>query len=335
MKVALHFSTPFSLVHGGAQVQIEQTKAALEAIGVDIEYLRWWDASQKCDLIHSFERLTPGFISFAQKKGVKVLIAPLLTGLGSRPRHILFVQRFVTSLGRKILPGMLKAPFGWDSFSHADGCVALTPWEAHLMRYVFKAPSERVHVVPNGVEEAFFKAAPTPRGQWLVCTATITERKRVLELAKAAISAQTPVWIVGKPYSDSDPYAQRFVALARAYPKIIRYDGPVQDRNQMAEVYREARGFVLLSTMESLSLSALEAAACECPLLLSDLPWARTTFGENSTYCPMASAGSTGKVLRQFYDAAPGLPPPPKPLTWIEVALQFKKVYERLLSTSR
>ena len=59
--------------------------------------------------------------------------------------------------------------------------------------------------------------------------------------------------------------------------------------------YREARGFVLLSAMESLSLSALEAAACECPLFLSDLPWARsscTTSRARPTWCLPASQPS-------------------------------------------
>ena len=203
------------------------------------------------------------------------------------------------------------------------------------MQEMFGAPTARTHVVPNGVEDAFLRAEPRARGSWLVCTATITERKRVLELAQAAVLAQTPVWILGKPYSNSDPYAVRFEQLAREQPRWIRFEGPVQDRARLAEIYREARGFVLLSTMESLSLSALEAAACECPLLLTDLPWARTVFGDGATYCPIGSTAQTAASLRQFHDQAPGLPPPPKPLSWREVAAQFKNLYECLFSTSR
>jgi glycosyltransferase involved in cell wall biosynthesis len=116
----------------------------------------------------------------------------------------------------------------------------------------------------------------------------------------------------------------------------LRYEGPIQDRAKLARVYREARGFVLLSAMESLSLSALEAAACECPLLLSRLPWATTVFRESACYCPItSSAGRTAGYLRQFYDAAPVRKPPPRPLTWLEVGQQLKRLYETLLSTSR
>jgi glycosyltransferase involved in cell wall biosynthesis len=201
---------------------------------------------------------------------------------------------------------------------------------------LFGAPPERVHVVPNGVEEIFLQSRPVARGPWLVCTATITERKRVCELAEAAVRAQTKLWVVGRAYADSDPYAKRFFQLAEQQPELIRFEGAIGDRARMAAVYREARGFVLLSTMESLSLSALEGAACECPLLLSDLPWARTVFGESVSYCPITpDTAKTAAVLRRFYDAAPTLRPPPRPLTWAEVAQQLKQLYETLLKTSR
>jgi glycosyltransferase involved in cell wall biosynthesis len=113
----------------------------------------------------------------------------------------------------------------------------------------------------------------------------------------------------------------------------LRHEGPIQAREKLVRMYREARGFVLLSAMESLSLSALEAAACGCPLLLSRLPWATTFFRESACYCPVTSpATRTATFLRQFYDAAPGLKPPPQPRTWLEVGQQLKRLYEMLLS---
>src|SRR5204862_4268910 len=131
--------------------------------------------------------------------------------------------------------------------------------------------------------------------------------------------ARTPLWIIGKPYAATDPYAQHFFSLAKSAPKLIRYEGAIDDRAGLAEIYRQARGFVLLSTMESLSLSALEAAACECPLLLSALPWARTVFGANASYCDAnAPIGRRSQILQEFYRKAPTLPLAPKPLSWIE-----------------
>jgi glycosyltransferase involved in cell wall biosynthesis len=335
MRIILDHPNPFLLSHGGFQIQIEQTFNALREIGVAVEYLRWWDDRQPADIIHYFGLPSPPYVNLARKKGVRVVLSQLLTGLGSRSPRVLPFQKAIVTLARKTLPNVITSRFSWEVFEKVDASVALTDWEAHLMRYMFGATKEKVHVIGNGVENVFLQSGPATRGQWLVCTATITERKRILELAQAAITAKTPLWVIGKPYSDSESYAQRFFTLARENPQIIRYKGAVSDRAQLAHIYREARGFVLLSTMESLSLSALEGAACECRLLLSDLPWARTTFKEHASYCPIAAPSITAPHLRRFYDAAPTLKPPPKPPTWIEIAGQLKALYERVLNTSR
>ena len=257
MKVLLNCNLPFSLAHGGQQIQIERTLAGLQANGVTVEPLRWWDDQQTGDLIHCFGRMPAGQIQLAQQKGIRVVMAELLTGPGSRTPGQLRVQKWISRAVKRLAPGSFAAPFNWDSYLLADACVALTAWEAQLMVYLFGAPPDRVHVVANGVEDAFLQSAPAPRGPWLVCTATITESKRVLELARAAVLARTPVWVIGRAYSETDPYARAFGELARQQPGLVRYEGGLNDRVRLAEIYRSARGFVLLSTMESLSLSAL------------------------------------------------------------------------------
>jgi glycosyltransferase involved in cell wall biosynthesis len=334
IKILLNCNTPFMLAHGGAQIQIEQTKAGLEKIGLAVENLRWWDDTQTGDVLHFFGRMPIGILRLAQAKGMKVVLADLLTEQGSRSPGRLKTQKMVSGILKRVLPGSLVASFNWESYKLADACVLLTSHEAYLMNYLFGTPQEKLHVVPNGVEEVFLESKSAAREPWLVCTATITERKRIVELAESAVAANTPLWIVGKAYADTDPYAKRYFALAAQHPKILRYEGAITNRRRMAEVYREARGFVLLSTMESLSLSALEAAACKCPLLLSDLPWARTVFKDTVSYCPITDATQTAAVLRRFYDAAPALSPPATPLTWVEVAQQLKKVYAGLLKAS-
>ena len=333
MKVLFYHLTPFALAHGGLQIQILQSRGALQELGVEVEFLRWNDESQTGDILHFFGRVPTHILRSAQSQGMKVVQAELLTAQGARSPLRLALEKTVrAALGHPLSRRFLGAGSS-DSYRLADACVALTAWEARLMKTLYGAPPAKVHVVPNGVEDAFLNSPPAQRGPWLVCTATITERKRVLELAEAAVLAQTPLWVIGKPYSESDAYAGRLRALARAQPQTLRYEGPIEDRVKLAQVYRESRGFVLLSAMESLSLSALEAAACECPLLLSRLPWATTVFGERACYCPVASSASrTASYLRQFYAAAPNLKPPPRPLTWLDVGQQLKRLYGALLS---
>lgn len=334
MKILFDHPDPFLLAHGGFQIQIEQSKAALEKLGVEVEFIRWWDDRQDGDLIHYFGRPSPSYIRKAHAKRKRVVMLELLGSLGERPASLRAAQRMIIRLARAILPADFSSARAWDAYKMADACIASTLWEARLMVEVFSAPEERVHVVPNGVEPIFFNSAPVSRGPWLVCTATITERKRLLDLADAAVLAKTPVWFIGKPYAANDPYAQRFLATARNNPETVRYEGAIEDRGRLAQVYRECRGFVLLSKGESLSLAALEAAASGCPLLLSDLPWARCAFGESVSYCPIGGTPrQTARVLRRFYDQTPTRIPPPRPACWGDVAQQLLDVYGAAVST--
>jgi glycosyltransferase involved in cell wall biosynthesis len=336
MKVLFDHQLPFLLAHGGLQIQIERTKEALENCGVEVDFLRWWDPDQRGDLIHFFGRANPSHIDFAHAKGMRYVMSELLTGQGSRSRTQLLVQAAIEKGLRAAVPPTFLANFRWDAYARADAVVVLTAWEAEVVRMLFGTPDAQLHVVPNGVEPEFYRQPEdsADRCEELVCTATITARKRVLELAEAAVLAHTPLRVLGAPYGKDDPYFVRFAKLAKQHPSVIRYDGPLNDRAELARIYKSARGFVLLSTMESLSLSALEAAAAGCPLLLSDLPWARCTFRENAAYCPIAPATATAKTLRAFYEEAPALPIPLRPPEWHDIARQLTIIYEMLCSRS-
>jgi glycosyltransferase involved in cell wall biosynthesis len=341
VKVLFDHPNPFLLAHGGFQIQIEQTKKALEAAGVEVEWLRWWDDQQKGDLIHYFGRPHPGYIRQAHVKGIKVVMSELLTGLGSRGAMARLAQRAFMTMAGNVLPKEFKARLCWDAYKMADGCVANTSWEKRLMVKIFSASPSRVHVVPNGVEDVFFSDSESKgqirKSKYLVCTATITERKRVVELAEAALMAQVPVWIIGEPYSREDPYYRKFLSVVRKGGEIVRYEGGISSREKMAKIYQDAEGFVLPSTMETRSLSAEEAAAGGCPLLLTDLPWARSTFGVGATYYHLGSREQEAKTIREFFQRIDKAPKPAPPCRWSEVARQMKEIYEVLLAdkTSR
>ena len=332
MRIAFDHHLPFLLAHGGFQLQMEQTLSALRAIGVDAEWLRFWDAGQQPDIIHFFGKPDSAYLRFARGKGIKTVVNELLTGLGSRSESKLRIQSAVVRIAKKMCP-QAASRMRWDAGDIADALVALTPHEAHLMRSVFHAPWEKIHVVPNGVADVFLQQGTEQRQDWLLCTAVIHPRKRVLELAEAATRAATPLRIYGRPYDDREQYFRDFLRVVQSSGGLVQWCGELTDQEELARIYRRAKGFVLLSTMESLSLSALEAAACKTPLLLSDLPWATTTFGRGAEY-----AQNTGRVeviaarLRKFYDC-PGSPTGFQPCSWTQVARQLRRLYESLETT--
>ena len=334
LKVLFDHPNPFCLAHGGFQIQIEQTKEALGKIGCEVDWLRWWDFNQKSNLIHYFGRPHPAYIRQCHDKGMKVVMSELLTGLASRSACKRFCQRWMTRTARVTLPPDLTVRMGWDSYRLVDRVIALTEWEKHLMEEQFDAPPGKVVVVPNGVEEVFLaKKRFDQQEPHLIATMTITERKRSVELVEAAAIAGVKIRILGAPYHPNDPYHQKFLSAVKRAGPLVDYVGGVTDREKIAKEYRMACGFVLLSSMESQSLSALEAAACGCPLLLSDLSWAKISFGAEASYAPVVSAARTAPYLREFASSVSTAPRVRKVLGWNEVAGRLAEVYREAMTS--
>src|SRR5712671_5745185 len=109
MKVLFTYPLPFMLAHGGAQIQIQQTQAALEKVGVTVDPMRWWDEKQTGDVLHSFARIPTHHLRLAQEKGMKVVVADLLTEQGSRSTARRKFQNVVTRAMKLFVPGSARA----------------------------------------------------------------------------------------------------------------------------------------------------------------------------------------------------------------------------------
>ena len=333
MKIVFDCHVPFCFAHGGVQIQVEQTMAALKQHGVEVSPLPWWDDSISPDLIHFFGKPTLSYARLVKQKQIRLVVADLLTSQGSRTSWQRLPFRLICLLDR-LLGGKVREKLGWSVYDLADCCVCLTPWEAALVRTMYGAHHARIEIVPNGVEKIFLQDQNHGvRGDHLVTTVTITPRKRVVETVRAAALARVKLRVIGKPYHPQDPYHLLFLqALQEARPW-VEYVGPVGDRALLAKEYRKAAGFVLLSTMESQSLSALEAAACGCPLLLSDLPWAKDTFGRQASYCALERPEETALCLKNFMASIHTAPVFKGVLGWDEVAGRLAGIYRTLIKS--
>lgn len=333
MKIAFDCHVPFCFAHGGVQIQVEQTMAALKKQGVEVSPLPWWDDSISLDLIHFFGKPTLSYARLVKQKRIKLVVADLLTSQGSRAVWQRLPFSIICFFDR-LVGGMLRQKLGWSVYDLADCCICLTSWEASLVRNMYGARHARIKIVPNGVEKVFLEDRGNPvREDYLVTTVTITPRKRVVEMVRAAALARVKLRVIGKPYHPQDPYYLLFLqALQEARPW-VEYVGPIEDRALLAGEYRKAAGFVLLSAMESQSLSALEAAACGCPLLLSNLPWARDTFGPQASYCALDGPEVTALCLKNFIASISSAPVFKGVLGWDEVADRLASIYRTLINS--
>lgn len=328
MKVLFDHLQPFFLAHGGFQTQIEQTRQGLLQLGVEVEWLRWWDDTQKGDLIHYFGTAPASYLRQAHSIGIPTVMTTLFTATCNRSDRLLRLQGTVvrTVLGLPV-GGGIKRQLEWSSFGLCDRNVVGLEAERRVLELVYGLPASRVSLLPLGLPDRFLSAQPSDRtGDYLICVGTITERKCSVELADLARRAEVPILFVGKPYSDSDPYWKAF--FTRIDNHWVRYQPHVHSEDEMIDLLRKARGCVVKSWYENWCLAAHEAAACGLPLLVPDQKWSRERFGAEATYFS-TDGKSDAEILRHFYQRCPDQPPPKIQLhSWRDVAALLRPIYE-------
>jgi len=326
VRVAFDHHSPFILAHGGFSIQIRSTHDALIEQGVDVSYLAWWKDRPKPDIIHYFGPCPAWYLRFAREQGIKTVVTQLHTSLGSRPGWLHSLQGAAIGAVKWVIPPV-AGRLGWDAYDLPDAFVAVTTYEAGLIRDVFRSKATRFFVVPNGADEIFFRSETSPREDWFVAAAAIAEHKRMAELAAAATLAGIRLKMLGKPYSERDPYFARFLSEVQGSGGKVEWCGEVKSRVGLADYYHRARGFILPSTRESLSLSAVEAAASGCRLFLTDLPWARSAFGGSAEYLPNSSNPVilAEGIMQLLKDKQPEVRP--EVWSWNKVADRLHEVY--------
>lgn len=328
MKVLIDHHEPFALSHGGFQIQIEETAAALREIGVEIEFLRWWDAGQTGDILHFFGLPPIHLVERAKSRGLKVVVTHLLTNTCNRSPARLALQASATRTLLSV-PALrsVSAKFGWISLRTADGLVVGLQIERDIMSRVWGVESHRIHQVPLGLRTPFLHAAPAEKSGPLITVGTIAARKRIVPLCHLALEAKVPLLVVGKSHAEDDPEWLRFKSLCDG--KLICHHPHVDDPDELVRLYRESRGYVHYSEGENWCFSAHEAAACGLPLLLPDQPWSRERFGQSARF--FRQPGSHAADLKQFFKECQFQTlSHPASVSWHCVARQLSDIYASL-----
>ena len=87
------------------------------------------------------------------------------------------------------------------------------------------------------------------------------------------------------------------VSLKTHSPQVI-FTGRLENQ-QLLNLYREAHAFVSPSVYEGFGLPPLEAMACGCPCVISDIPSHREICGVAPTYVPADSVDHWVDALRE------------------------------------
>lgn len=173
-----------------------------------------------------------------------------------------------------------------DGVRKLDRIYSLHDAQAEEITSVFDIEPARIRVVGTGYDSSVFRELPDLRDDnaaKVVYVGKIYQKKGVLSLLKSfeRLLERIPnahLTLAGG-YSDEDEY-NTIVEYARSHNIPADFTGRL-DHPDLALAYNRANVFVLPSFFEGLPLVAIEALACGCKAVLTDLPGLRPWIQAN------------------------------------------------------
>lgn len=260
---------------GGLEVQIRQSLAAVQALGIDArlvslheEKLWEYDIVHQFSLNHSACRI----LQVAKAKGVATVVSPVVTA-DHNPSAMWRVNA-KRSLINKLFGNEFRGK--WDDIALglrlSDAVCALTENDRRVIEELGACQASRIHVVPNGVTEAFFDADPAafqaahPEiGDFILLAASIQPYKNQLSVIQAAVAQGYTVVLIG---SISDEAYFRACMEAGGdkvhYLGVLPYPSP-----ELTSIYAAAKVVVLASLREPFGLVPFEGLAAGSAAILT------------------------------------------------------------------
>lgn len=320
---------------GGDTTQVLQTKAALERLGASIRLDSGpnFDASG-CDLVHLFH---------LDRLWEHLPVCPRLRRLGmpSVLSTIYWPGDEFDAKARMGFQGLLSRTFGPRVYPtlrlvqrqalHALRHGLIHGWSRRLLRfrdatrYLLDTvsvilPNGRAElaeienrfgpvrasvIVPNAVDAEEFRP-PLPgevvAREGVLCVGRIEPRKNQLGLIRALRGSGIPLTLVGRAGRFSSRYYRQCRREAGREVTFLDQRSP----RELRELYRHACVHACVSWYETPGLASLEAAACACPIVVTEGGCTREYFGDHARYCrPDDPATILGAVEASFEHGPP------------------------------
>jgi glycosyltransferase involved in cell wall biosynthesis len=178
-----------------------------------------------------------------------------------------------------------------------------TAAEGKLLSEGLGVTSGKIIVVPNGVDERFYTADPTPfvekygvRDFILNVGHTGHARKNVLALIRALAGIDHPAVIIGRFISGE--YGDACRREAAKHRHILLIDGLDHSSEMLSSAYAACDTFVLPSLFETPGIAALEAALAGAKVVITPYGGTREYFGDLAGYVEPSSVASIRDGIR-------------------------------------
>jgi glycosyltransferase involved in cell wall biosynthesis len=164
-------------------------------------------------------------------------------------RHPDAFNRWTRTYSPRVVPRVLAA---------ARRIIAVSEFTRQELIELLSIPEQKIHVVPNGVEDTFTADGPAADGDYVLAVGTLEPRKNLPRLIEAARRNHVELRVVG----------------ARGWGGVevagngVRWLGEIDDAH-LAQLYRGALCVAYPSLYEGFGIPVLEAMACGVPVVTS------------------------------------------------------------------
>lgn len=248
------FHTP-----GGGEIQLLKYKEHLENSEIDVELFNQWNPNFKeCDIVHFFSVIggSVHFCNFVKQLGKPLVISSSLW-ITEETKHLYPIDEIRHQL------------------SLADKVIANSDLECEQLSQVLDLPREKFVTVYNGVDDIFLeKVSPelfrnkfNIQDKFILNVGNIEPRKNQLKLVEAMKSfPEMKLVLIG--HKRDEKYAQEVFDLGGEQ---VVYIGPIKHTDELLRsAYAACEVFCLPSTLETPGLSALEALAVGCRIVITE-----------------------------------------------------------------
>ncbi len=165
-----------------------------------------------------------------------------------------------------------------------------------ILRFYPSVKASRVSVVYNAVDtDLFHPMSGASESRYALTVSSIDPRKNFRRLIEAYKGIEgLKLYIVG---SHSRVFGEQTGSLDKSCN--VKYLGRVSDE-ELVRLYSQARCFIFPSLYEGFGLPPLEAMACGCPVLASDIPVLREVCGDAAVYFDPRLVNGMYETISQF-----------------------------------
>lgn len=271
MKVLFNIYPVAFACPGGGEMQLLNTKNALEKNGIEVILYDIWNPQfDNADVVHFFsvQGGVYNFCYYVYNIGIPLVISPIIWLGRDKNNYPLGEMGEMLKRCSQIFPNSVA--------------------EQKLLEKEFNLEKSRFHVTNNAVSEHFilenvhesFSKKYNLEDPFLLNVANIEERKNQLNLIKALKNRNKKLILIGN-IRDED-YFNRCMEEGKGFVKHIGYlnnDDPI-----LISAYKECELFILPSLLETPGLSALEAAACGAKIVITEIGCTKEYFEGMVTY---------------------------------------------------